>query len=79
MGGGLCVSQEHGDRVGLGRHLSPTLHPQVGTGVAAAHVEGKAGFPGRCPRGLGVCCRDPSALCVAEREAGWLHPFLPDV
>lgn len=46
VGGGLRVYQEHDDRVRLGNHLSPTLHPEVGTGMAAAHVEGKVGFPG---------------------------------
>lgn len=71
VGGGLRVYQKHDDRVRLGHHLSPTLHPQVGTGVAAAHVEGKVGFPGRCHLG-------GSASCVAERgRLGCLRVFLP--
>lgn len=70
VGGGLCVYQELGDRVRLGHQLSPTLHPEVGAGVAAAHGEGKAGFPGRCQLGA-----RPSAWL--RGETGWLHLFLP--
>lgn len=69
VGGGLCVYQELGDRVRLGHQLSPTLHPEVGAGVAAAHGEGKAGFPGRCQLGA-----RPSAW---PRGGDWLAAPVP--